>query len=98
MGFDPSAVRCGSDRFLCCLIVGIHASGISSLRPIPAFSKIQSIINALSDWLSYYWAICYSPLVVKAPAFWRQKKGFKSSFNQIKLFCLDIFDELVGFY
>ena len=26
---DLSAVRCGSDRLLCCLIVGIHASGIS---------------------------------------------------------------------
>ena len=26
---DPSAVRCGRGRMLCCLIVGIHASGIS---------------------------------------------------------------------
>ena len=26
---DPSAVRCGKDRLSCCLIVGIHASGIS---------------------------------------------------------------------
>ena len=26
---DPSAVRCGNDRLLCCLIVGIHASGVS---------------------------------------------------------------------
>ena len=26
---DPLAIRCGSDRLLCCLIVGIHASGIS---------------------------------------------------------------------
>ena len=26
---DPSAIRCGNDRLLCCLIVGIHASGIS---------------------------------------------------------------------
>ena len=25
----PSAVRLGTDRLLCCLIVGIHASGIS---------------------------------------------------------------------
>ena len=25
----PSAVRCGKDRLLCCLIVGIHASRIS---------------------------------------------------------------------
>ena len=30
---DTSAVRCASDRLLCCLIVGIHASGIS----IPLF-------------------------------------------------------------
>ena len=33
---DPSTVRCGSDWLLCCLIVGIHPSGISSLRPIPS--------------------------------------------------------------
>ena len=26
---DPSAVHCGSDQLLCCLIIGIHASGIS---------------------------------------------------------------------
>ena len=26
---DPSAVLCGGDRLSCCLIVGIHASGIS---------------------------------------------------------------------
>ena len=26
---DPSAVRCGRDRQLCCLIVGVHTSGIS---------------------------------------------------------------------
>ena len=28
---DPSAVLCGRGRMLCCLIVGIHASGISIL-------------------------------------------------------------------
>ena len=27
--FVPSAVRLGTDRLLCCLIVGIHASGMS---------------------------------------------------------------------
>ena len=26
------------------------------------------------------------------------KKGLKSSFNYLKLFCLDIFDQPVGFY
>ena len=26
------------------------------------------------------------------------KKELKSSFNQLKLFCLNIFDQLVGFY
>ena len=26
---DPSAVRCGGNRLSCCLIVGIHTSGIS---------------------------------------------------------------------
>ena len=26
------------------------------------------------------------------------KKGLKSRFNELKLFCLDIFDQLVGFY
>ena len=29
LGIVPSAVRLGTDRLLCCLIVGIHASGIS---------------------------------------------------------------------
>ena len=48
-----------------------------------------------SDWLSYYYAICYSPLVAKNAGFLAAKKELKSCF---KLFCLDIFDQLVGFY
>ena len=34
-----------------------------------------------SDWFSYYYAICYSPLVAKSAGFMAAKKGFKSSFN-----------------
>ena len=34
-----------------------------------------------SDWLSYYYAICYSPLVAKNTGFLAAKKGLKSSFN-----------------
>ena len=49
-----------------------------------------------SDWLSYYYeAICYSPLVAKSAGFLAAKKGLKSCF---KLFCLDIFYQLVGFF
>ena len=48
-----------------------------------------------SDWLSYYYAICYSPLVAKNAGFLAAKKELKSCF---KLFCLDIFDQLVGLY
>ena len=51
-----------------------------------------------SDWLSYYYAICYSSLVAKSAGFLAEKKGLKSSFNELKLFCLDIFDQIVGFY
>ena len=38
---DPSAVRCGRGRLLCCLMVGIHAAGISvplSLLMLPGWS------------------------------------------------------------
>ena len=35
---------------------------------------------------------------MKIADFLAAKKGLKSSFNWLKLFCLDIFDELVGFY
>ena len=37
-----------------------------------------------SDWLSYYYAICYSPLVAKNAGFLAAKKELKSCF---KLFC-----------
>ena len=47
-----------------------------------------------SDWLNFYLAICYSPLVAKSAGFLAEKKGL----NWLKLFCLDIFDQLVGFY
>ena len=34
----------------------------------------------------------------ESAGFLTEKKGLKSSFNKLKLFCLDIFDQLVGFY
>ena len=40
--------------------------------------KIQLVAGLLSmlrsDWLSYYWAICYSPLVAKNAGFLAAKK------------------------
>ena len=52
-----------------------------------------------SNWLSYYWAICYSPLTSsESVGFLAAKKGLKSSFNQLNLFCLHVFDQLLGFY
>ena len=36
-------------------------------------------------------------LVTKSAGFFGGKKGLKFSFNLLKLFCLDIFDQ-VGFY
>ena len=44
------------------------------------------------DWLSYYWAICYSPLVAKSAGFENKTMAAES-----RLFCLDIFYQLVGF-
>ena len=51
-----------------------------------------------SDWLSYYYAISYSPLIAESADFFGGKNGLKSSFNQLRLFCLHIIDQLVGFY
>ena len=39
-----------------------------------------------------------SPLVAKKRRLFGGKKGFKSSFNWLKLFCRDIFDQLVGLF
>ena len=51
-----------------------------------------------SVWLSYYYAICYSPLVAKSFGFENQNNGAWSCFISIrlKLFYLDIseFDQL----
>ena len=67
------------------------------LLPISHISiKIQpSMVH--SDWLSYYQAICYSPLVARIAGFLAGKKGLKSSFNQLKLFCLNIFTSQLDF-
>ena len=44
---DPSAVRCGGDQFSCCLIVGIHASGISvSTVPVDVV-RVKSYLDNL---------------------------------------------------
>ena len=51
-----------------------------------------------SDWLSYYWAICYSPLVAESAGNENQNNGGWILFCYLELFCLDIFDQLVGFY
>ena len=50
------------------------------------------------DWLSYYRAIFYSPLVAKTVGFENQNNDGWIALRQLKLFCLDIFDQLVGFY
>ena len=37
---DHSAVHYGSDQLLCCLIVGIHASGISNPLPLLMLGEV----------------------------------------------------------
>ena len=49
------------------------------------------------DWLSNYQAICYSPLVAKSIGFENQNNDGWIAFLHLKLFCLDIFDQLVDF-
>ena len=51
-----------------------------------------------SDWMSYYQAICYRPLVAKSAGSEDQNNGGWIAFYKLKLFCLDIFDQLAGFY
>ena len=54
-----------------------------------------------SDWLSYYQAICYSPLVAKSAGLLAAKKDESLALARLIFFfflILDIFDQLVGFY
>ena len=51
-----------------------------------------------SDWLSYYEAICYSPLVAESAGFLASKKDLSLALTSSFLFILVIFDQLVGFY
>ena len=52
---DPSAVHCGSDQLLCCLIVGIHASEISiSLSLLMLLGWSLMWIASLTPW-EYPW-------------------------------------------
>ena len=51
-----------------------------------------------SDWLSYYKAICYSPLVAKRAGFLAAKKDLNLALSSQFFFILDIFDHLIGFY
>ena len=44
-----------------------------------------------SDWLSYYWAICYSPPVAKSVGFLAAKN---LALTSKKFFIRDIFDQL----
>ena len=34
-----------------------------------------------SDWMSYYWAICYNPLTAKSAGIENQKKAVESRFT-----------------
>ena len=45
----PSVVRCGNDRLLCCLIVGIHASGISIPLSLLMFLGYESTNEGLGQ-------------------------------------------------
>ena len=56
-----------------------------------------SIINALF-WLFELLLGGYSPLVMKRAGFENLNNGDWIAFCLLKLFCLDIFDQLVGFY
>ena len=49
-----------------------------------------------SDWLSYYYAICYSPLVAKSAGFLAAKKDLSLALTSQSFFLLDILDQLVG--
>ena len=50
-----------------------------------------------SDWLNYYYAICYSPLEAKSAGFENQNNGGWAGFCEIKLFCLDILTNYLDF-
>jgi len=46
----PSEVCCGTDRLLCCLIVGIHTSGISIQSSLLTdVVMVKSYVNGLSN-------------------------------------------------
>ena len=46
---DPSGDRCGGDRLLCCLTVGIHASGISIPPSLLMLLGWNLAVNSLSN-------------------------------------------------
>ena len=70
--------------------------GVSGIRVYGYPTLEKSTLSMLhSDWLSYYQAICYSG---EKRRLWTQNNGGWIAFGWIKLFCLDIFDQLVGFY
>ena len=51
-----------------------------------------------SDWLSYYYAISYRPIVAKSGGLFGGKKGLKSSFNELKVFYFQYFWATSWFY
>ena len=57
----------------------------------------SSKIQLRSDWFSYHYAICYSPLKAKSAGFENQNNGGLIAFRKLKLSCLNIFDLVVGF-
>ena len=59
----------------------------------PLLSVFFFILRYFEKFLPLYAIV----LVAKSARFLAVKKGFKSSFNQLFFFILDIFDQLVGF-
>ena len=62
-------------------------------------TKIQLVVyyqcRILIGWATTRLYVIYSPLVVKSPGFETQNNGGWIVLYQLKLFCLDIFDQLV---
>ena len=66
--------------------------------PILVKSNSWSIINAAFWLVELLLGNMLKSTSSESAGFLAAKKGLKTSFNQLKLFCLDIFDQLVGFY
>ena len=75
-------------------IVLISYSVCDTFHFLSAFSLVKNLQLRNQRTLQIF-AISKIQLVVYYQCFLAAKKGLKSSLNELKLFCLDIFDQLV---